>query len=150
MLKGEAKTAYMREYMRRRRAGLATAKPPKPKPPWQPPQHMIEKIRHWQRVARSSQPRRLRQPGHVIIDGLDLDTDEGMAEACRRYKSHRDAQHEAPKRAAVQREAAKKACWFCGEPASGDRIVIAAPAGCPLICEMCVAEAARIIADERK
>ena len=46
MLKGEAKTAYMREYMRRRRAGLATAKPPKPKPPWQPPQHMIEKIRY--------------------------------------------------------------------------------------------------------
>jgi len=74
MLKGEAKTAYMREYMRRRRAGLATAKLPKPKPPWQPPQHMIEKFRHWQRVARSSQPR-LRQPGHVIIDGLDLDTD---------------------------------------------------------------------------
>jgi hypothetical protein len=107
MLKGEAKTAYMREYMRRRRAGLATAKPRKPKPPWQPP-------------------------------------------PCRRYKSHRDAQHEAPKSAAVQREAAKKACWFCGEPASGDRIVIAAPAGCPLICEMCVAEAARIIADKRK
>jgi len=128
----------MREYMRRRRAGLATAKPPKPKPPWQPPQHMIEKIRQ------------LRQPGHVIIDGLDLDTDEGMAEACRRYKSHRGAQHEASKRAAVQREAAKKECWFCGEPASGDRRVIAAPAGCPLICEMCVAEAARIIADKRK
>ena len=149
MLKREAKTAYMREYMRRRRAGLATAKSPKPKPPWQPSQHMIEKIRYWQRVARSSRPR-LRQPGHVIIDGLDLDTDEGMAEACRRYKSHRDAQHEAPKRAAVQREAAKKACWFCGEPASGDRIVIAAPAGLPLICEMCVAEAARIIADKRK
>ena len=100
MLKGEAKTAYMREYMRRRRAGLATAKPPKPKPPWQPPQHMIEKIRYRQRVARSSQPR-LRQPGHVIIDGLDLDTDEGMAEACRRYQSHHDAQHEASKRAAV-------------------------------------------------
>jgi ClpX C4-type zinc finger len=33
MLKGQAKTDYMREYMRRRRAGQATAKPPKPPKP---------------------------------------------------------------------------------------------------------------------
>ena len=34
-LKGEAKTQYMRDYMRRKRAGLPTAtpRPPKPKPP---------------------------------------------------------------------------------------------------------------------
>ena len=33
MLQGEAKRAYMREYMRRRRAGLPTRKPrPKPRP----------------------------------------------------------------------------------------------------------------------
>jgi hypothetical protein len=31
MLKGQAKTDYQREYMRRRRAGLLTAKP-KPEP----------------------------------------------------------------------------------------------------------------------
>jgi hypothetical protein len=30
-LQGEAKTAYQREYMRRRRAGLPTRAPPKPK-----------------------------------------------------------------------------------------------------------------------
>jgi hypothetical protein len=37
-LKGEAKTAYQREYMRRKRAGLPTTtpRPPKPTPPDKP------------------------------------------------------------------------------------------------------------------
>jgi hypothetical protein len=41
MLKGEAKTAYQREWMRRKRAGLPTAKP---KPEWQPSQRMIDDL----------------------------------------------------------------------------------------------------------
>jgi hypothetical protein len=43
MLRGQAKTDYQREYMRRRRrAGLATAKPP-----WRPPRRLeqFEKLK---------------------------------------------------------------------------------------------------------
>jgi ClpX C4-type zinc finger len=45
MLKGEAKTAYMRRYMRLRRAGLPTTKPKPPKEPKElkPNQRRIER-----------------------------------------------------------------------------------------------------------
>src|SRR5262245_59219939 len=145
MLKGEAKTAYMREYMRRRRAGLATAKP---KPPWRPSPRRIHTVRRWQRLARNGSSY---LPHHAskIIDGLDLDTDEGMAEACRRYQAHLDAQREEKEREKEREATAKKPkCWFCSEPASSHRILIGDGFLC--ICEMCVAEAARIIADKRK
>ena len=143
MLKGEAKTAYMREYMRRRRAGLATAKP---KPPWRPPQRMIAQIRHWGAILSW----RMRQPAHVIIDGLRLDTDDGVLEACRRYKRYLDDRGETKRREAEEREAAKRAppeCSFCFKPASRKRIVLAiGGTDYPRICGTCVAKAARIIA----
>ena len=111
MLKGEAKTAYMREYMRRRRAGLATAKP---KPPWRPPQRMIAQIRHWGAIPSW----RMRQPAHVIIDGLRLDTDDGVLEACRRYKRYLDDRRETKRREAEEREAAKRAPPECSSASS--------------------------------
>src|SRR5215471_18549396 len=109
----------MRDYMRRRRAGLATTKPTKPKPPWRPSSRMIHTVRHWQRLARNGSSY---LPHHAskIIDVLDLNTDEGMAEACRRYQAHLDAQREEKEREKEREAAAKKAppkCSFCFEPA---------------------------------
>jgi hypothetical protein len=43
MLKGEAETVYMRNYMRRKRAGLPTTIA-KPKAEWQPTQAMVDQI----------------------------------------------------------------------------------------------------------
>jgi len=151
MLKGQAKTDYQREYMRRRRAGLATAKPkPKAKLPWQPSHRMLETVRHWQHLAQRA-PWRLRQPALNIIDGLDLATEEGVFEACRRHQAHLDARRAARKREAEEREAAKKAparCSLCGECASPDRFVVGE--GIHFICESCVAEVANLIARHRR
>ena len=50
MLQGDAKRDYQRDYMRRKRAGEPTRKPPqppKPKQPWQPTQRMADKVRYW-------------------------------------------------------------------------------------------------------
>src|SRR5215472_17239895 len=98
MLRGQAKTDYQREYMRlRRRAGLATAKPP-----WRPPRRLVVMVQYWTRQA----PWRLGQPAPAIIDGRDLTTDEGVFAACRRYQAHLAARRAARKREAEAREAA--------------------------------------------
>ena len=44
MLTGEAKKAYQREYMRKKRAGLVTRKPRKE---WQPTQHVLAGLDFW-------------------------------------------------------------------------------------------------------
>lgn len=96
-------------------------------------------------------PWRLRQPAPAIIDGLDLTTDEGVFAACRRYQAHLVARRAARKREVEEREAAKKAparCSFCREGASSDRITVGD--GIYFICESCVAEAANLIAAQRK
>jgi len=140
---------YYRTYMRRRRAELATAKP-KAKLPWRPSCRMVATVRHWQYLAQH-RPSHLRQPARAIIDGLDLTTDEGAFEACRRYQAHLDARCAARKREAEEREAVKKAparCLFCREPASPDRILVGE--GRYSICEDCVAEAANAIAAHKR
>jgi hypothetical protein len=146
MLKGQAKTDYMRGYMRRRRAAQTAAKPQRePKPiRTTPPQRMIDQIEHWGYLLRSGRTRWLCSYGFQIIHDLDLDTDEGMAEACRRYQEHHD-QRRAEKEAQKEADAktAPPRCSFCGEPASSDRLVCGDG---PRICESCVAEAAAAIA----
>ena len=149
MLKGQAKTDYQREYMHRRRAGLATAKP-KAKLPWRPSRRMVATVRHWQYLAQH-RPSHLRQPARTIIDGLNLTTDGGVLEACRRYQAHLAARRAARKREAEEREAAKKAparCSFCREPASSDHIMVGD--GVHFICESCVAETANAIVTHKR
>ena len=57
MLQGDAKRAYQRVWMRRKRAGKPTANPK----PWKPTKRMVDQVRYWLRtgapqslVARSS------------------------------------------------------------------------------------------------
>jgi hypothetical protein len=147
MLKGQAKTDYQREYMRRRRAA-APQREPKPIRK-AAPKRMIEQIKYWGRHAGSAN---LSSVGRAVIDGLDLGTDQGMAEACRRYKVHLD-QRRTAKEAQAKREAdaktATKRYSFCGEPASKDRIMVGGSNGWSFICDSCVGEADAIIAAQR-
>jgi hypothetical protein len=115
MLKGEAKTEYMREYMRRKRAGLPTATKPKPKE-WEPTQRIVDEIAHW---AKYPWRRRSAIAGRVLKD-LTLDNDESWMEACRRYKTltaerkqERQAEREREKQRAEERKILH--CSFCGE-----------------------------------
>jgi hypothetical protein len=95
MLKAKAKTEYMREYMRRKRAGLPTRKEPKER---RPSAGMISRIEYWARL-RQSRPWRLYGTGRKVIDGLALDTDDSWMEACRRYKAILDERRERKKAA---------------------------------------------------
>jgi hypothetical protein len=154
VLKGEAKTAYMREYMRRKRAGLPTTKPklPRPKAEWKPSQRIIDQIDHW-RHLRAHRPWRLRRFGERVIDGLTLDTDESWMEACRRYEAYSDerrANREKEKQEAAEAAAKPNVryCLFCNEPESTKRIFVGD--GFWIICENCIAEAAAMVADQRK
>ena len=142
---------YYKNYMHRRRAGLAKAKPkPKAKLPRRPSRRLVETVRHWQYLGQH-RPLHLRQPARAMIDGLDLTTDEGVFAACRRYQAHLAAPCAARKREEQEREAAKKAparCSFCRERASPDRILVGE--GIYFICESCVAEFANLIAAQKR
>jgi hypothetical protein len=92
MLKSQAKTDYQRDYKRRRRAGP-------------PPKH-VAKIKRWGRLLKVNSTK-LRSAGREIIRGLNLDSDLGMAEACRRYKEHLD-QRRVAKEAKAKRKAEAK------------------------------------------
>jgi hypothetical protein len=50
---------------------------------------MIQQIKRW-RWLRAYQTSSLRSVGRRILDGLQLDTDAGLMEACRRYNAHLD------------------------------------------------------------
>src|SRR6476661_5607235 len=104
MLQGDAKRAYQRVYMRRKRAGKPTVNPK----PWMPTKRMVDQVRYW---LRTGAPQSL--TGRKIIEGLDP-TDEH--EALRRYRAHLD-EHERQRYAPPQ----PKCCSFCGEPASDER-----------------------------
>jgi hypothetical protein len=133
MLQGEAKTAYMREYMRRKRAGLPTVKPKKE---WEPSQRMIREIEHWAKY-----PKRTRGMGRQVINGLTLDNDTSWMEACRRYKAILD------KRWAEAKERKRlaslppppKCCSFCGKPQSSRRILVGDRY--TFICQQCATKA---------
>jgi hypothetical protein len=131
MLKGQAKTDYQREYMRRRRAGLPTATPKPPKE-WKPTQRILDQIAQWISVA-DRQPWRLGELGRQVLAGLTFEPDENgkihvtddiWAELCRRYKQFADE-----RRAECQKEkeeAAKptpRCRSFCRKPSSLERIM---------------------------
>jgi hypothetical protein len=132
MLQGDAKRAYQRVYMRRKRAGKPTVNPK----PWKPTKRMVDQVRYW---LRTGAPQSL--TGRKIIEGLDP-TDEH--EALRRYKAHLD-EHERERYAPPP----PKCCSFCGEPASDERTLVGSTTY-PLICETCTARAAAIFAEQRK
>jgi len=106
-LQGDAKRAYQRVYMRRKRAGKPTVNPK----PWKPTKRMVDQVRYW---LRTGAPQSL--TGRKIIEGLDA-TDEH--EALRRYKAHLD-EHERERYAPPP----PKCCSFCGEPASDERTLV--------------------------
>jgi hypothetical protein len=96
MLQGDAKRAYQRVYMRRKRAGKPTVNPK----PWKPTKRMVDQVRYW---LRTGAPQSL--TGRKIIEGLDP-TDEH--EALRRYKAHLD-EHERERSRHPRRSAARSA-----------------------------------------
>jgi hypothetical protein len=163
MLTGEAKVAYQREYMRRKRAGLPTATNPKPKE-WQPSERMIYEIGYWDRL-RTDRPRDLRGFGARVIAGLMFDNDESLMEACRRYKAITD-ERRAARKAAKERE--KKFdeeskilhCSFCRKPmsetgkprwfATGYERRDGTKAYDAIICEPCVTTFAKKFAKQKK
>jgi len=159
MLKGEAKTRYMREYMRRKRAGQPTATKPKPEPrspaEWEPPQRMVDQITWWRK-----KPWGRRGLGHRLFAKLPFAdnrtwTEDNMLEACRLYQAmldERSAEREREKEEEAKPRVAR--CNFCREPASPERILVDAGGdGCEgiwCICETCVANAAAVIAEQRR
>jgi hypothetical protein len=126
MLKGAAKTAYMREYMRRRRAG--EPQPKKPRKPWQPSQRLIDEI---SRAVRH--PQRVRGRLADAIEGLRFDTDEEWVEACYRWKAWTSPPKiEKPVR-----------CIFCGKPEREVGPLVGD--GHAQICGRCIEEAAEVL-----
>jgi len=147
MLKGDAKTAYQREYMRKKRAGLPTAT--KPKAEWRPTQAMVDQIQHW-RQMRVDEPWRLRDTALRVLDGLTNKTwtEDDMMEACRRLKAHQDERE--AERERREDELSKPVVWhclFCGEPESPERLLYGKGIS---ICEKCIDEAAAAMARHRK
>jgi|GEM_PF-6386849 len=141
MLQGEAKTAHMREYIGRKRAGLPTAKPKKP---WEPPWWMTYNVKIWAKRRAGREPWRVGRFGRKVIEGLKLDTDESVMQACRRYKAILDEQR-------AERKTRKKAaaepppppvrrCAFCYKPKTVRRILVGD--GITFICQQCAANAA--------
>ena len=134
MLEGEAKTAYMRDYMRRKRLGLPTVNP---KPEWKPNQRIIDEIAYWAR-----HPLRTRGMGWRVIDGLTLDNDASWMEACRRYKAIIDERRAARKaRKQEPPPPPVRCCMFCGKPKTARRILIGN--GFTFICQQCATKAVR-------
>jgi hypothetical protein len=155
MLHGTAKRDYMREYMRKRRAGEPTRKP---KPEWEPTQRMVDEVEHWF-YLKLHRRRDLRGIGRAVVAGLDPHNEDGTAneaswtEALQRYRTLR-AERRAGRRVRRKREEAErnappppKRCSFCNEPASAKSTLVGpSDYSFPLICETCTKEAAAIFA----
>jgi hypothetical protein len=144
VLKGQAKTDYQREYMRRRRAKQAVAKP---KLAREPTQAIVKQIAHWIHLM-DRRPWRLGALGREVLEGLDLTeewTSEEWTEACHRFKaiSAIREQERKPPEAKIDDEIPK--CHFCGEPRSGSQMLVRSDHGYN-ICEACVMEAVEVFA----
>ena len=131
MLTGDAKRDYQRDYMRRKRAGEPTVKPPKP---WQPTKRMVDQVRYWLRTGASAS-----HVGRQIIEGLDPSNED---EALRRYKAHLDRRNE-------PEPPAPKRCSFCDEPRSEDRPLFT-DGSYEFICEACAKKAVAEFAKVRR
>jgi hypothetical protein len=137
MLKGQAKTDYQREYMRKRRAQAA-------KPAWEPTQAMLDKIARWVRKGC-----RTGSLGQEVLADLDFTGEpEEWMEACYRLRDIRAFRRE--KREEEQRERDRPrvpTCCWCGETPPETRTLVQA-AGIA-ICEECIDRAAGIVAEAR-
>jgi hypothetical protein len=144
MLTGKAKTDYqrnyMRDWMRRKRAGLPTATKPKPQrrldPAW-----LRDQIAYWVRIRDTW---KLRDTGRRVIDGLSFETEADWQEACRRYWAIRDgslAPADPPKPRI-------KHCSFCRKSGSEVAKLIEGRGGVT-ICDRCIAQAARLVAERK-
>ena len=103
MLKGQAKTDYQREYMRRRRIGQS-APPSKPKPAWERKVWSIGSSTGYVEGAPAVVSPGL---GAEVIDGLKFDTDEEWLEACYRFKGITEARQQ--EREAEEEQSADRA-----------------------------------------
>jgi hypothetical protein len=65
VLTGDAKRAYQREYMRKKRAGEPTTKPKE----WQPTYNAVSEIEHWVKYQRSW---RIKPAQRDVVEGLVL------------------------------------------------------------------------------
>ena len=140
MLTGEAKRQYMQDYMRRKRAGEPTRKPPKP---WKPSQSAIYQIERWVRYPSSRNDLADR-----VLDGLTFDNDEAWMEAHRRYKTLTDERNrERQAERERQEQPTERRCMFCYEPKTSERLFVGDR--WRLICEMCIDEAADTLAKAR-
>ncbi len=161
MLTGDAKRAYQREYMRRKRAGEPTRKPKlpeqptKPEKPWEPTKSMIWDVRRW--FSLKVNDHCLRGIGRDVVHDLDPNNADGSVneaawiEAMRRYKTLRREQRVERERKQAERDKPKpKRCSFCYEPASAERILIGdSDNSFRLICETCVEQASKVVAETR-
>jgi ClpX C4-type zinc finger len=138
---GDAKKAYQREYMRRRRAGEPTRREPRP---WEPPGGLKARIAHWAR-----QRYRLREGsiGLEVVGGLEFDTHEEWMEACYRFKGITEARRQERTEAVPEPKPRPKECSFCGYVQDGERVLIGDD--WHYICEVCVAAAAETIARKK-
>ena len=157
MLTGDAKRAYQREYMRRKRAGEPTRKPQKPeKPEREPDWEAIDReVAHWIKYPRSCPAW-----ADVVLDRraeFDLRTEEGgqafgrlylKARADHRAKRKAEREEQAKREAEYEAERRIKRCSFCGTPQSEVRMLLGDDYR--FICETCVEQASKIVAELRK
>jgi hypothetical protein len=149
MLQGESKRDYMRDYMRRQRAGEPTRKPKRERGPT--PLMVAEVARLFRLQLAGSW--RLRDSERKVVAGLDPNNADGTAneaawnEALRRYRTLRAEQRAERKRKKAERDAPPPPpkCWFCHKPVFAPSILVGPPIG-PHICATCTEEAAAIFA----
>ena len=150
MLQGDAKRDYMRDYMRRKRAGEPTRTPKAEKPvkPWQPTERMIGEVRHWF-YLKLNRSWHLRGIGRKVVAGLDPNNADGTTaneaawtEALQRYRTLRAERRVERKRTQEILDAPPppKRCSFCNEPRSEDRPLFG-DGRYQFICEPCAKEA---------
>jgi hypothetical protein len=150
MLTGKAKTDYMRDYMRRKRAGLIT-----PRPKRDPVKRMVSEIGYWMRVSKR-RPHHLSAIGQKVIKGLTLDTgDEAQwRKAIRRLERIRKQQK-------ADREHKDKVaryngpllfCCCCGDVKMPDgvRFITIDEDKDLVICDPCADKVLRVVARARR
>jgi hypothetical protein len=125
MLQGESKRDYMRDYMRRQRAGEPTRKPKRERGPT--PLMVAEVARLFRLQLAGSW--KLRDSERKVVAGLDPNNADGTAneaawnEALRRYRTLRAEQRAERKRKKAERDAPPPPpkCWFCRKPVFAPR-----------------------------
>jgi hypothetical protein len=131
----------MRDYMRRRRAGQ------KPKPRAPSPAALYE-IGRWTRKPEAQRPAWAAK----VLEGLDLESEEGRAAAYSRYLRYR-AEYRAERKLEKQRDREQQEtvrCDFCGEASSANRVIVRSGLSRVTICEHCARKAVAIAEAQSK